>query len=126
MTQIASALGLDSRLLQLTPYCGSTLIDLDFFIDRGLIRRASFHPYQYRLLINEQVVYYFTLPDPQMTRVSNPTNWNYSVEGWGETVDVPSDSLVPEYTPAPEEPVPEYTSERVAPHTSIFTNNLYL
>lgn len=45
VTQIVFALGLDSRLLQLTPYCGSTQIDLDFCMDRGLMKRASFLPY---------------------------------------------------------------------------------
>lgn len=43
--QITSALGLDSRLFQLTPYCGSSLIDLDFCMDCVLMRHASFHPY---------------------------------------------------------------------------------
>ena len=81
VTLIASALGLDSQLLRLTPYCGSTRIDIDFCLDHGLMRRASFHPYQYRLLIDDQTVYYFTLPDPQMTCVSNWENWNYTLEG---------------------------------------------
>lgn len=126
VTKIASALGLDSSLLQLTPHCGSILINLDFCMDRGLMRHASFHPYPYRLLIDDQAFYYFTLPDPLMTCVSNPTNWKYSVDGWGETIEVPSDSPMPEYTPEVEDPASEYTPGRDAPHTTVLTNNLNL
>ncbi|XP_058723398.1 uncharacterized protein LOC131595132 [Vicia villosa] len=132
VTQIASALGLDRMLFQLTPYCGYTFLDLDFCMDRGLMRRASFHPYQYRLLIDDRTVYTFTLPDPQMTCVSNPANWNYYVEGWGETsyytpeyTPGPEDPI-PEYTPGPEDPVLEYTPGSEVVHTTVLTNNLNL
>lgn len=95
-------------------------------MDRVLIRCAQFHPYQYRLLIDDQNVCYFTLPDPLMTCVSNPTYWNYFVEGQGETVKVPSESSVPDYTPKAEDPTPEYTPGPEAPHTAVLNNNLNL
>ena len=143
VTQIASALGLDSMIAQLTPYCGYTFLDLDFCMDRGFMRRASFHPYRYRLLINDQTVYTFTMPDPQMTCVSNSANWNYSVEGWGEISEYTpeytpaSEDLTPEYTPASEDPTqdytpapedstPDHTSRPEVTHTTVLTNNLSL
>jgi hypothetical protein len=71
VTHIASALGLDRRLFHLTSYCSYTLMDIDFCLDRGLMRRSSFHLGQYRLLIEGETIHYFTLPDPQVTCVYN-------------------------------------------------------
>jgi hypothetical protein len=87
VTHIASALGLDRRLFHLTSYCSYTLMDIDFCLDRGLMRRSSFQPDQYRLLIEGETIHYFTLPDPQVTCVIDQTNWAYAIEGQGETVD---------------------------------------
>ena len=115
VTQIASALGLVRKLYHLTSYCGSSFMEIDFCLDHGLIRRVSFHPHQYRLLINEEIVHYFTLPDPPMTCVYNPANWAYSLEGWGETVDGPIEPFVSEYTHVPE-----------APLTTVYSNNFSL
>jgi hypothetical protein len=64
VTHIASALGLDRRLSHLTSYCSYTLMDIDFCLDHGLVRRSSFQPDQYRLLIEGETIHYFTLPDP--------------------------------------------------------------
>ena len=101
VTQIASALGLDSKLLHLTSFCGYTLMDIDFCLDRGLMRRGSFNPNMFRLLIDNETIHYFTLPDPQMTCVYNHANWAYALEGQGETVDEPRPPPVPEYHPLP-------------------------
>ncbi|KAI5441730.1 hypothetical protein KIW84_010975 [Lathyrus oleraceus] len=50
VTHIASSLGLDRRLFHLTSYCSYTLMDIDFCLDRGLMRRSSFQLDQYRAL----------------------------------------------------------------------------
>ena len=62
-------------------------MDIDFCLDRGLMRIYSFHPDQYRLLIEGETIHYFTLPDPQVTCVYNQANWAYAIEGQGETVN---------------------------------------
>ena len=115
VTQIASALGLTSKLLHLTSYCGYTMMDIDFFLDHGLIRRVSFNPNQFRLLIDNETIHYFTLPDPMMTSVHDPANWTYALESLGETVDEPRPPPVADYTPSPP-----------SPRTTVFLNNLSL
>ena len=104
VTQIATALGLTSKLLHLTPYCGYTTLDIDFCLDRGLMRRAFFLDGQYKLLIDGEAIHFFTLPDPMMTSVHDKANWSYALEGFGETVDEPRTPPVPEYHPAPPSP----------------------
>ncbi|KAI5396302.1 hypothetical protein KIW84_062494 [Lathyrus oleraceus] len=64
VTHIDSTLELNRRLSHLTSYCSYTLMDIDFCLDRGLMRRSSFQPDQYRLLIEGETIHYFTLPDP--------------------------------------------------------------
>ena len=115
VTQIASALGHTSKLSHLTSYCGYTTMDIDFYLDRGLMRRVYFNPNQYRLLIDNETVHYFTLPDPMMTNVHNPANWTYALEGLGETVDERKSPPIPEYHPCP-------SPER----TTVFSNNFSL
>ena len=115
VTQITYALGLTSKLLHLTSYCGYTVMDIDFFLYRGLIRRVSFNPNQFRLLIDNETIHYFTLPDPMMTSVHDPANWTYALESLGETVDEPRPPPVADYTPSPP-----------SPRTIVFLNNFSL
>ena len=76
-------------------------MDIDFCLDRGLMRRSSFHPDQYRLLIEGETIHYFTLPDPQVTCVYDQANWAYAIEGQGETVDEQRIPPEAEHHPAP-------------------------
>ena len=115
ITQIAVALGLSRKLLQLLTYCGYTTMDIDFCLTRGLMRRASFHPCQFRLLVDSEAIHYFTLPDPMMTSVHDPANWSYALEGQGETVEEPRSPPIAEYTPTPP-----------SPRITVFSNNLSL
>ena len=68
------------------------------------MRRASFHDGQYKLLIDNETIHFFTLPDPMMTSVHDQANWSYALEGFGETVDEPMTPPVPEYHPTPPSP----------------------
>lgn len=81
VTHIASALGLDRKLVHLTSYCVYTLMDVTFCLDCGLMRRDSFNRNQYKLLINHETIHYFTLPDPTKTNVRDKANWTYALEG---------------------------------------------
>lgn len=44
VTQISTALGLSRKLLNLRTFCGYTTMDINFCLDRGLMRRAYFNP----------------------------------------------------------------------------------
>ena len=41
VSHIASALGLDRKLVHMTSFCGYTLMDATFCLDNGLMRRDS-------------------------------------------------------------------------------------
>lgn len=95
VSHIASAIGLDRKLVHLTSFCGYTLMDATFYLDCGLMRRDSFNPNQYKLLINHKTIHYFTLPDPTKTNVHDKANWTYALEGQDETPNVPGSPPVP-------------------------------
>lgn len=99
ITQIATALGLSHKLFHLRTFYGYTTMDIDFCLDRGLMRRSSFNPRQFRLLIDSETTHYFTLPDPMMTNVHDPANWSCALEGHVETVEEPRSPHVADYTP---------------------------
>lgn len=101
VTHIAFSLGLDRKLVHLNYYCGYTLMDVTFCLDRGLMRINSFNPNQHKLLINHETVNYFTLPYPTKTNVHDIANWTYALEGQDETLDVPRSPPIPEYHPLP-------------------------
>ncbi|KAI5417479.1 hypothetical protein KIW84_042185 [Lathyrus oleraceus] len=115
ITQIVIALGLSRKLLHLTTFCGYTILDIDFCLTRGLIRRSPFNPRQFRLLIDSEAIHYFTLPDPMMTSVHDPANWSYALEGQGETIEEPRSP-----------PVAEYTPTLPSPRITVLSNNLSL
>ncbi|KAI5443202.1 hypothetical protein KIW84_012023 [Lathyrus oleraceus] len=115
ITQIAVTLGLSRKLLHLRTYCGYTTMDIDFCLTRGLMRRAFFHPCQFRLLVDNEAIHYFTLPDPMMTSVHDPANWSYALEGQGETIEEPRSPPIAEYMPTPP-----------SPRITVFSNNLSL
>lgn len=115
VTQIATALGLSRKLLHLRTFCCYTTLDIDFCLDRGLMRRASFEPNMFRLLIDGEAIHYFTLPDQLMTSVHDPENWSYALEGYGETVEEPKSPPAAEYTPTP-----------ITPQITVMSNNLSL
>lgn len=101
VSHIASALGLDRRLVHLNSLCGYTLMDVTLCIDCGLMRRDSLNPNQYKLLISHETIHYFTLPDPTKTNVHDKENWTYTLEGQDGTPDVPRSPPVPECHPLP-------------------------
>ena len=115
ITQIAVALGLSRKLSHLRIYCGYTTMDIDFCLTRGLMRRAFFHPCQFRLLVDNEVIQYFTLPDPMMTSVHDPANWSYALEGQGDAIEEPRSP-----------PIAEYTPTTPSPRITVFSNNLSL
>ena len=101
MTHIASTLDLDNKLSHLTSYTGYTLMDIDLCLYHGLMKRVSFDPNQYRLLIDNETNHSFTLPNPSLTNVHDKANWTFALEGQGETLDEPRPPIVPEYHPLP-------------------------
>lgn len=115
ITQIAIALGLSHKLLHLKTFCEYTTMDIDFCLTRGLMRRSSFNPRQFRLLTDSEAIHYFTLPDPMMTSVHDPANWSYALEGQGETIEDPRSPPVADYTPTPP-----------SPRITVLSNNLSL
>lgn len=101
MSHIVSAIGLDRKLVHLTSFCGYTLMDATFCLDRGLMRRDSLNLNQYKLLINHETIHYFTLPDPAKTNVHDKANCTYALEGQDETPDVLRSPPILEYHPLP-------------------------
>jgi hypothetical protein len=79
------------------------------------MRRSSFHPSQFRLLVDSEAIHYFTLPDPMMTSAHDPANWSYALESQGETIEEPRSPPIAEYTPTPP-----------SPRITVFSNNLSL
>lgn len=71
VTHIAYALGLFSKLSYLFTHYGYTLINLDDFLDCGLMRGVYFSPAHYKLLIDNETIYYFGLPYPTRTNIHN-------------------------------------------------------
>lgn len=80
VTHIAHALGLKTKISHLTTYCSHTLIDLNHFLERGLIRRIFFSPDNYKLLTDDEIIHYFGLSHPTRTSVHNKENWSYPLK----------------------------------------------
>ncbi|KAI5409659.1 hypothetical protein KIW84_055195 [Lathyrus oleraceus] len=114
-TPMGYFLGLSRKLLHLRTYCGYTTMDIDFCLTRGLMRKASFHPSQFQLLVDSEAIHYFTLPDPMMTSMHDPANWSYALEGQGETIEEPRSPPIAEYMPTPP-----------SPRITVFSNDLSL
>lgn len=64
VTQRAYALKIQNQLSHLAPYCGFTLLDIEYCLDHGLVRRVYFRINEYKLLINNEVAHHFTFPNP--------------------------------------------------------------
>ena len=65
------------------------MLDIEYCLDRGLMRQVSFSSDSFRVLIKNETIHYFTLLDPMMTSVHDPANWTYILEGQGDTNDAP-------------------------------------
>lgn len=101
VTQITYTLKLRNQLSHLVPYCGFTLLDIGYYLDHGLVRQVHFRINEYKLLINNEVVYHFNLPNPVRTSIYNRENWKYDLEGQGETSTRPTTPPTSEYHPSP-------------------------
>lgn len=73
-THIAYALGLLNQLSHLVPYCNFTLIDTDHCLDHDLVWRAYFKINEYKIIINNEVIHHFTLPNLERTSIHNMEN----------------------------------------------------
>ena len=69
---------------------------IDFCFNRGII--ANLGPVEFELLIDNQVVHNFTLPNHEKTNVHNQNNWLYDLEGQNES-PTPPDSPQPYENP---------------------------
>lgn len=87
---ISYALNLKNQLSHLVPYCGFTLIDIEYCLDHGLVRRVYFRINEYKLLFNNEVVHHFTLPNQKRTSIYNNEKWKYNLEGQVETPNRPT------------------------------------
>lgn len=96
---IALDLGLRNQVAHLVPLGGHTLLDIDHFLNQQLARVRR--PNEFHLLINNKVVHYFVLPNPEQTNVHNRDNRLYQLEGQGEAPTPPQTPPKPEYHKTP-------------------------
>ena len=82
VTSIALVLDLRNQVAHLIPLRGNTLLDIDHYLTSQLIKFRR--PNEFHLLINNEVVHHFVLPNPVRTSVHNPDNWLCQLEGHGE------------------------------------------
>lgn len=115
MTHIAHALGPTTKISHMTAYCIHTLIDPYHYLERDLIRRIFFSIGSYKLLIDDEIIHYFGLPNPTRTSVHDKENWSYPLEAQDETPNPPK-------TP----PVPEYHHTTLLKKTIVYSSNVHL
>lgn len=72
---IALDLGLYNQVAHLVTLEGHTLLDIDHFLNRQLVRVRRSN--EFYLLINNKVFHYFVLPNPKQTCVHNRDNRLY-------------------------------------------------
>lgn len=94
-TSITFVVGLQNQVAHLVPVRSHNLIDINHFLNKALIRVRG--PNEYQLLINNDIVHHFTLPNHELTRIHNCENWLYPWEGQGETLELPQTPLVSDY-----------------------------
>jgi hypothetical protein len=78
ITMIANAIGLRQPMLDSNPFCGIESMNIHFLFNTLFIRNLG--PEEFELIINNQVVYLFTMPSP-MTSVHDRNNWLYNLDG---------------------------------------------
>lgn len=92
VTMIADVIGLRYPLNRIHGFGGIRPMHLNFCFNRGII--ANLGPVEFELLIDNQVVLNFTLPNHEKTNIHNRDNWLYDFEGQSES-PTPPDSLQP-------------------------------
>lgn len=102
--EIATSVAIDVELLNqvthLTHMQEFTLIDINHYINRQLMRART--PNEFNLLIHNKVIHCFFLPNREQTGTHNYENWIYRLEGQGEAHEPPQTLPKSEYHPAPQ------------------------
>lgn len=102
VTYIAYALNLQNKVTHIVPYCGYTLLDLDYCHGKGMVWQAYFKVNECKLLIDSEVIHHFFLPFHERVDIRDRDNWTYALEVQDETPFRPATPPTPEYHPAPE------------------------
>jgi hypothetical protein len=76
ITMIGNAIGLRQPMLDLSPFCGITIMSIPFLFNTMFI--ANLGSDEFELIINNQVLCLFTMPNPR-TSVHNRNNWLYNL-----------------------------------------------
>ncbi|KAI5439198.1 hypothetical protein KIW84_024834 [Lathyrus oleraceus] len=76
ITMIGNAIGLRQPMLDLSPFCGITTMSIPFLFNTLFI--ANLGSDEFGLIIDNQVLCLFTMPDPR-TSVHNHNNWLYNL-----------------------------------------------
>lgn len=84
---IADAISLRYPLNSLHAFGGILPMHLNFCFSRGII--ANLEPTEFELLIDNEVVKNFTLPNHEKTNIHNRANWFYNLEGQSESPTPP-------------------------------------
>lgn len=72
VTSIALAIGLCDQVIHLTPLRELTLIDVNQWLNKKLVRVKR--PNEFELLIHNEVIHYFYLPNREKTSIHNRDN----------------------------------------------------
>lgn len=80
---IADALGLRYPLNRLHAFGGTRPMHLNSRFNQGII--ANLGPAEFEMLIDNEVVRNFTLPNHEKTNIHNRDNWFYNLDGQGES-----------------------------------------
>lgn len=75
VTHIAIALGLHNRVTHLEPLYGYNLINIEHFLNRGLVREEG--PDTYKIPVLHDPIHQFIVPNPKRNNVYNHDNWQY-------------------------------------------------
>lgn len=87
ITMIDDAISLRYSLNRLHAFGGIRPMHLNFCFNRGII--ANLGPTEFELLIDNEVVKNFTMPNHEKTNVHNRANWFYDLEGQSESPTPP-------------------------------------
>lgn len=111
ITMIVDAIGLRYTLNHLHTFGGILPMHLNFCFNRGII--ANLGPTEFELLIDNEVVRNFTLPNHEKTNIHNRANWFYNLEGQSKS---PTTPYSPQHYENPEAIFPNVDSHASAPH----------
>lgn len=87
VTMIVDAIGLRYPLSRLHAFGGILPMHLHFCFNYGII--ANLGPTEFELLIDNEVVRNFTLPNHEKTNIHNRANWFYNLDGQSESPTLP-------------------------------------